>query len=256
MNPKSIANSSGFPLQIRVGHVAKSSKSWNLFVQEHPWRSIDTNNEGFIDLVLIDDNKTQAMVVECKRVRQASWVFLIPNINCKERTHVRLWITDQSGSDWPSFGWINLQAIPSYESMFCAIPGQEHGRQNLIERTGAELIEATESLAFQEKELADKYPPEMRYFMRIYIPVIITTAELKVSCFDPSIINLSDGELPEGTEFTTVPYIRFRKSFTSIVRPDTKAETIKDIYSESERTIFIVNAEHVEDFLNSWEIDS
>lgn len=34
--PQTVANSSGFPLQIRIAEVAKSSSKWNVYREEHP----------------------------------------------------------------------------------------------------------------------------------------------------------------------------------------------------------------------------
>jgi hypothetical protein len=255
MNPRSIANSSGFPLQIRIGHVANSSGSWRVHLEEHPWQSIDNSREGFIDLVLIEKHGVQTMVVECKRVRDSSWIFMIPIVDCRERSHVRLWCSDQSTDRWKEFGWTDWQGIDSHEAKYCAIPGQEQGRRNLLERTAAELVEATESFAWQEKELADKVPPTIRAFRRIYIPVIVTTAELKVSCFDPSTISLAEGDLPPDTTFTTVPYVKFRKSLSSRIDTESSIDQARDLHRASERSVFVVNAENFNVFIGGWEIN-
>lgn len=255
MNPRSIANSSGFPLQIRIGHVANSSANWRIHLEEHPWQSIDNSTEGFIDLVLIEVHGVQTMVVECKRVRDSLWVFMIPRVDCRERTHVRLWESSQSNDGWNEFGWKDWQGVASHEAKYCAIPGQEGGRKNLIERTASDLIEATEAFAWQEKVLADKLPSTMRIFGKIYAPVIVTTAELRVACFDPSTISLKEGEIPDNVEFKTVPYIKFRKSLTSRMLTESKADKIKDLHAESERSIFVVNAESFENFIEAWDIN-
>lgn len=254
MTPRSIANSSGFPLQLRLAHEANSSSRWSVFLGEHPWRSPFTNAEGFIDLVLLDEHRVQSMVIECKRVRQSSWVFMIPRLDCRERTHARLWCSDQSAEGWNEFRWTDWQGTASHEAEYCAIPGQEQGRRNLLERTAAELVEATESFAWQEKELADNVPQNMRSFRRIYIPVIVTTAELKVSCFDPSTISLEEGDLPHDTTFTTVPYVRFRKSLSSRVDTGSTIDQASDLHRASERSVFVVHAENFGDFINSWAL--
>ena len=85
MNPRSIANSSGFPLQISIANVANSTEKWSVHLEEHPWKSTDNNADGFIDLVLKELHGVQIMVVECKRVRQSSWVFMIPKVNTSLR---------------------------------------------------------------------------------------------------------------------------------------------------------------------------
>lgn len=256
MKPRSIANSSGFPLQLRIAHEATASSKWRVYLEEHPWQSPITNSEGFIDLVLLDEHRVQSMIIECKRVRQFPWVFMIPSLDCRERTHVRLWCSDQSTDRWNYFGWTDRQGIASHEAKYCAIPGQEQGRRNLLERTASEIVEATESFAWQEKKLADNVPPNMRAFRRIYIPVIVTTAELKVSCFDPSTISLEEGDLPHDTTFTSVPYVRFRKSLSSRIDTGSAIDQAIHLHRASERSVLVVNAENFSNFINNWEINA
>jgi hypothetical protein len=187
-----------------------STSNWRIYLEEHPWRSEDS--EGFIDLVIHRKESTSAMVIECKRVRETAWVFLIPEINPKERSEVRLWVSDYENSKWEKFGWAKWNAMPpSFESEFCAIPGQEYGRQTILERIASDLIDSVEALAWQERERLTSHVA----LRRIYNPVIITTAELRVSSFEPSSISLRDGCLPEDPAFEIVPYIRFRKCLRS-----------------------------------------
>lgn len=257
-NPKSVADSSGFPLQIRLSDIAKSSSKWQVFSEEHPWRSADQQSEGFIDLIIVNRaDHCQTMIIECKRVRQTSWVCLIPNTKPPERSHARLWVSRFSFPKWEHFGWEDWQADPiSYESKYCAITGQEQGRHNLIERSASELIEAMEALAMQEKELNDNEAKASTdfAFTRIYIPVIVTTAELFVALFEPDSISLSDGSLSDKAVFNSVPYIRFRKSLTSNYLPSKPRQTIQEVYKETERTVFVVNATHFNSFLDKWGI--
>jgi hypothetical protein len=78
-NPISIANSSGFPLQIAISKIVRESSRWKVLLEEHPWR-LDINGEGgFIDIVVEDKiSHFETFVIECKRVRQTAWVFLLP----------------------------------------------------------------------------------------------------------------------------------------------------------------------------------
>jgi len=252
---QSIADSSGFPLQIRIADITNSSSDWKVYVEEYPWRSELTHSEGFIDLVIHRKESFSAMVIECKRVRDTAWVFLIPEKKPNERSDARLWLSNYVPLKWDRFDWSNdYPASPSsYESRFCAIPGQVHGRLTILERTVSDLIEAVEALALQEKKIVSSDPNVERPFGRVYIPVIITTAELRVSFFEPSSISLSDGSLPADTEFKIIPYIRFRKSLTRQVN-SSRHKSLKDAYKASERTVFIVNAESWDGFLNKWSI--
>jgi hypothetical protein len=246
----SIANSSGFPLQIRIANIAESTKVWGVFLEEHPWKSDVTGSEGFIDLVLIKNRV--AMVIECKRVRETKWVFLIPNSpNPEPSQHYRArpWESLYSDGKWSKFGWSNQEALPSsYESQFCAIPGTGQGRKTLLERTSAELIEATEALALQENE----HVTGGHLSHRIYIPIIVTTAELVISSFEPGSISLRDGCLPQDSDFENVPFVRFSKTLTTQYGISHRGN-IQDTHELAKRTVFIVNAENFEQFLVDWK---
>jgi hypothetical protein len=258
---KSIADSSGFPLQIRVSNIVNSIQGWQILLEEHPWLSEETNLSGFIDLIIENyqqygetkTDKFYVMLVECKRVRQTSWVFLVPEINKMKFTRARIWFSNSSDRAWNHFYWANCQVEPnSYESQFCAIPGMEHGRRNLLERTASELIEATEAFARQEQELYKRYPSPRPQFQRIYIPIIVTTAELIVSRFEPGRISLKDGSLPDDAIFEEVPSVRFRKSLTG--KLPSGQDSVKKVHDDTQRTIFIVNAGKFEEFLNNFYI--
>ena len=80
-----IANDSGFPLQIAIGHQIDSNATdgWTVRHSEHAWTNRNDQQSGFIDLVLQDQYKTTYLVLECKRVRQATWLFMHPNGTAK-----------------------------------------------------------------------------------------------------------------------------------------------------------------------------
>jgi hypothetical protein len=251
---RSIADSSGFPLQLRIAQVANASEDWRVLVEEHPWSSDDPDSGGFIDLVLEEkQHGVQKMVVECKRIRDAIWVFLVHGVRVAHRSRARVWYSSYNTNKWDNFGWLERQPAPeSYESKFCAIPGIEQGRRSLLDRTTSELIKATEALASDEKGLLEGRGKEVKS-NGIYIPVLVTTADLAVALFDPKDVSLKDGSLPKSTVFKTVPFIRFRKSLTNKLSPS-RLQTLKEVYLASERSIFIVNSEFFQDFLHKWEL--
>ncbi|MFI5331364.1 MAG: hypothetical protein ACHQ2F_10095 [Desulfobaccales bacterium] len=263
---RSIANSSGFPLQIRVANIAESSSRWKVLLKEHPWRSDETGSEGFLDLVLFKPglHKRDVMVIECKRVKQSQWVFLIPDPQPSRQYNTCVWETKYTYENWKNFDWVDRMVEPdSYESQFCAIPGQEQGRRNLLERTAVELIQATEALAGQEKELHQEKIFDQQLerdepvdfpvleFHRLYIPVIVTTAKLIISNFEPGSISLEDGCLPSDSAFEEVPVVRFRKSLTTKVS-SSLGRDIGEVHEKTQRTVFVVNAEGFQSFLAKW----
>jgi hypothetical protein len=247
---KSIANSSGFPLQIRVANLAKSSSQWQILLEEHPWYSSETNSAGFIDIVLRHKIEHYLnMVIECKCVRQTEWVFLIPEVSPNKRTHARIWDSSQERFDW--WDW---QVEPSsYESLFCSIPGQVQGRGTLIERTASELIESVEALALQDKKIIESRIRQPGDLNLICIPIIVTTAKLMVSFFEPESISLEDGSLPSDARFEIVPCVRFRKSLTARF-PLIPPPSLQEVHRKTVRTVFIVNSEHFLDFIEELSI--
>jgi len=256
-DPRKTANSSGFPLQIRIADVTNASRKWKVIFEELPWKSPFENVPGgFIDLVArlvgYETAKQYNLVVECKRVLQTEWVFLIPGMNTVQRSHANLWLSHFQTDTWHSYGWSQMQAYPKNdEAKYCAIPGHANGRQNLIERSCADLVESVEGLALQEKTLKSKLKTS---FYTIYIPVIVTTAKLRVAHFNPKDISLDEGKLPGSAQFKTVPYLRYRKSFSCFYEDADPHESMMDIVYQSERTVFIVNSESYANFLTDFHI--
>ena len=252
---KQIVNSSGFPLQIGIEHfVGKTSDAhgWKVLYKEHSWKNPNSNNSGFIDLVLVDELGTSIMVVECKRVQNTNWIFLLPSERQKRRRHARAWVSRSNGDNVKFFDWKDITPDPfSPESMFCVVPGQDKKSRPMLERVAAELIEATEALAFEDLHLFSNKPD----FVRIYLNVIITTADLSLCSFDPHDISISDGII-EKAEFESIPFLRFRKSLSteSVSELNLKEMNSYNLTTAKENTVFVVNSKHLEDFLNEIEI--
>jgi hypothetical protein len=258
---RSIVNSSGFLFQLRVVHEIERSRKahgWEILVAEHPWRDKESSREGYIDLIL--GKGIVRIVIECKRVKEGAWVFLLPNATQagKNDTHMRcMWTAAQgrkSGSeplqDYRS-GWHDYYPQPpSYISEFCVVRGTGEDDRPLLERTAGRLIEAVEALALEELFVTFNNTPGHKY---IYVPVIVTNADLQVCRFGTDAVPLADGRLPEGAgEFESVPLVRFRKTLT--VRPTkyTLIQTIRDSHRDKMRTVVVVNAERLTDLLTAW----
>jgi hypothetical protein len=253
--PITVANASGFPLQIGISHVVNKSNRWKIFLEEHPWSLDDKDDkvsEGFIDLVVYERfSQFETLVIECKRVRQTAWVFLLPTLPSAKRSQATIFGSQLADSKWKHFGWEDWQADPiTYQSQYCAIPGQQQGRKNLIEHTASELVLSVEALANQERRLQQENGADN--FSRVYIPIIVTTAQLFIAEFDPSNISLEDGCLPKNTPFFEVPFIRYRKSLATF-GGSILVKSISEFHIASERTIFVVNALKFEEFLNQYD---
>lgn len=167
------------------------------------------------------------------------------------------------------FNWEQLQTEPlSYKVTFC-VRGEGDKNQRMLEPIASKLVAATEAIAKDEASLL--LGRDESHFFR-YFPVIITTATLKICLFDPSDVSLEDGMIAEEkAEFETVPYVRFSKSFDASAIPEEpgiiryydklaggvaqSGRSRKDLASrvhDNERTVFVINALAVEDFLSAW----
>jgi hypothetical protein len=244
-------NSSGFPLQIGIKHAVKNAwrdQKWGVMAEEHPWKNEISGESGFIDLVLSHYDGPQILVVECKRVRDSQWIFLIPPNNDSERcTRARSWTTYLP--NWCS--WLDWHSDPaSFEANFCVVPGQDPKAKPMLERTAATIVEATEAFAMEEKSLQSPGSPRLK---RMYFSVIVTTADLKICRFDPAEVDIKSGEIAK-CQFADVPVVRFRKSLTARNEEITPTEEIAEIFREKERTVFVVNSVFFLDFLKQWKL--
>ena len=207
-------------------------------------------NKG-VDLVLIDQHDTQFLVLECKRVRNAKWVFLTPSKESKHRTHAKTWISYLQ-NEKRHFGWHDLTLNPSSpEAGFCVIRGQDKDSKPMMERIASDLVDATESIALEE--IKYEKPGILFEFLRICSSVIVTTAEIVVCRFDPSDISIENGEI-SNAQFETVPLVRFRKSLTTELPSNLNPRNLAEAIKAKERTVFIVNASNFVSILTEWEI--
>jgi len=191
-----LVNTSGFPLQIGILNAIKKTKKnhgWDILSSEHPWLNRDTGEDGFIDLILEDQYKVQVMLLECKRVKDAEWIFLIPSKQKKNINSARSWITINGISRGLHIGWYDFFHRPiSEESEFCVIRGGDKDKP-MLERIAAKMTDAIES--FAEEELNFDKPEPSIMDLRVYYSVIVTTAQIKVCRFNPNDIIIAEGDL-------------------------------------------------------------
>ena len=252
---KNLVNSSGFPLQIGLQYEIEKTMDatqWEVLSTEHPWKSVEAGTGGFIDLVLQNVfYHNQKMVIECKRVRDTEWVFLNPDTS-NDRRHVRFFIVDVDNGKINKAEWLDKTVDPpSPEIEFCVVHGQEQRSKPMLERIASEIVEATEVFAQEEIQLYGGV--KNRHFLSCYFPVIVTTAELIVCKYKPEDISLDNGEMAFA-EFKTVPFVRFRKSLTNKQCIPHNFSSIRDVAELKERTVFVVNALNLVDFLTKWEL--
>jgi len=251
----SLVNSSGYLFQLRVEHEIKQSSSehgWDVVSREHPWKDAETDTDGFIDLVLEQRYSHQRMVVECKRPQDANWVFLVPNDEPEPfTTRTRCAWLDSGKDRKPISGWDDLDFLPnSFESAFCIIRGTGERDHPMLERLSKLLLKSVECLQEEELELYRAQFPHVR----IYLPAILTTAELKICRFDLGRVSLKDGKI-SSAKFESVPFVRFRKSLKTELTPNAKPSDLQEANRDKERTILVINAMELTRTLREWQFD-
>jgi hypothetical protein len=250
---KGHVNASGFPLQIAIQHQVDemhSSHGFKTIFSEHSWKNEETAESGFIDLVLGASAGTLYMIVECKRVRDTSWIFMRDQRTEDTRRHAKTFVFTKTSGKLKRFGWVDLILSPyTPQSEFCVIPGTDNKSKSLIERAAAELVSSTEGFAYECKTLSQN---EQDLF-KLFFNVIVTTAKLHVCEYDPANIKLEDGSLLDA-EFKEVPYVRYRKQLSPLYEVP-EALSTNNVARAKESTVFVVNSLHVHDFLTEFSLD-
>jgi hypothetical protein len=249
-----LVNASGFLFQLRVeDEISKtlSSRGNTVITKEHKWKDEASGNEGFIDLVLPKGTNGK-MVIECKRVIDATWIFLAPKeATLTKRANVLWSYKFEDGNQVAA--WDELKLKPeSMESFFCIIRGQGEKDQPMLERISSSLLQSTECLAAEEQH----YPRLAgREGIRCYFPVIVTTAKLKLCKCDYSKVDLSTGQIIDA-EFEDVPFLRFTKSMSTRLSSSRPPKNISESAREGQRTIFVINAENISTILSmDWDFE-
>lgn len=241
-------NQSGFPFQTALEALITDTTTtwrWKVTHTEEAWKNGSDERDGFIDLIVENEPRTVALVVEAKRTLDAPWIFLVPDPNQMNRRHLKGWVT-YSGKT-PYFGWRDITLEPrTPESQYCVIRGQDEKSLSMLERIGSQLISATEAYAWDDRPHVDA----RAVGMRLYCSAVVTTAPLHVCQYDPQNIALDVGRITDA-DFTEVPVVRFRKQLSTRSAP---AATPQES-SNREHSVFVLNATHLMGFLASLDID-
>jgi len=244
-------NESGFPLQIAVSHFVDRQRpgGWRVRYEEHAWRDRRSGELRFIDVVLQNSAGTAFMVIECKSVRGAEWIFLSKSTVLRPREDCVLWVSRTRNSGWKEC----RVEPPSFQSAFCAVTGQDGSPpRSMLERVASNVVSATEALATQEKNFL---APAHDGF-RVYVNAIVTTASLYVAEVDHTGVSLGEGTV-DRAKFIEVPFVRFRKQLADSAADPITATTKPplDVARARESTVFVVNAAHLGEFLQEFELE-
>lgn len=258
-------NQSGFPLQLGLQRIVANSLDWKLPLVEHSWTDSLSIDPKFIDFVVSGKHKPWRLVVEAKRARSTEWIFLISKRGASQKFDVQA----RAVSDTlPMNDWVRTYFLPlSHSASFCIVRKGNQYSQELLERTAAELVRATDALAEQETAISGRAMNRAGQLgtlgqldgipaTRLYFPVIVTTARLYVAIGDYDETDLAQGDLADiaGEE---VSMVRFTKSLSAppIVTPRApRAKDIRGLGQLAQRTVMVVQARHFSEFLGRWEL--
>jgi hypothetical protein len=250
---RSIANGSGFLFQLQVEQEIEETfedHGWDIFFREYAWADREVGEDGFIDLIL--KKKSYRIIIECKRRREAKWLFVVPEEAQREQIEARCQVAFFSPlNQKPSARWRECVVKPaSPEAEFCMIRGVEEGQATLEKWAGSLLI-ALESFATEELRVTENHVEH------IYLPFIVTTAQLEVYYFNSRDISLEKGIMQTG-EFIPQPFVRFRKSLTTKLSPNFNysSHSMRLASKDKERTVFVVQASALVGVLQDLYIDS
>ncbi len=257
---QSAVNDSGFPLQLGLKLLANTIH-WRIQLSEHPWQDPPSNNEKFIDLVLngrrpeTGGDGFQTLVIECKRARDTAWIFLRTESDSRHDarliTRARV-VARREGIPSPLINdWADVPCLPgSPIAEFCVIRKERRdGQVELLERTAAEIVRATDALAHEELTI---YGARNAALHRVYTPMIVTTAKLYICDADYREVDFDTGEIGDST-IKEIPFLRFTKSL-SAGRVTRSTATLEDVSTQSERSVIVVQAGSFPNFLEQWEL--
>lgn len=257
--PHEIVNNSGYPLQIRLEEWIKETYSqhyWQTLVKEHRWVNAETNDDGYIDLILEKRGMDLRLVVECKRI-DGSWTFLLPT--AQPFTDYK--VMGLRATHAPSnYSWKEFDIYPeSLEASFCVMETEGKKDSRMLEKLAGELLLSLEHLAIEETELFKSFVEKLSSHgsssssgNMFYLPVIVTTASLQTMAFHPSAVDIKTGKI-DASESTVAPleYIRFRKNLATTVKNGKgPIYSLADVNRNNDRTVFVVQSEAFVSFLS------
>jgi len=247
-----VVNASGFLFQLAVVHHIKSTRNehgWEVISEEHPWHNTNTGDRGYLDLLL--GWGLMRILVECKRRKNATWYFIGSHGAPVTQNRARFaWSGFHQGKT-PGIGWQDFLLTPrSPEAAFCLTRGTGEDDGNVLERMCNTLLDCLDCIAAEELELFQRAGVAR---WSVYVPAIITNADLKVCAIDPSAISLADGTIGDAA-CESVPLIRFRKSLSTVLTPGAQPMTFEESSRNKERTVLIINAQGLSKTLRGWDI--
>lgn len=118
----------------------------------------------------------------------------------------------------------------------------------MLENLCRRLLISIECCAQEETSFAIERKADLSC---LYVPVIVTNANLQVCRFKLGSTSVDDGEILDG-DFESVPYIRFSKGLST--EPVSFAPSMSAANRERERTVLFVQSSQLMGFLGAWHM--
>jgi hypothetical protein len=246
-----IINDSGYPLQLALEHAVEGigGRASIHHLREFPWTNKRTGEAQYLDLLV--QHGPIRFLISAKRRQETDWVFVEHDGRSRSTHRAFLFYADR-GIEGPA-GWRKMEVEPdSPMAIYCAMPGRRDDPSHIIDQAGQELVAATEAIADYEKQIEDAFS-ETRG-ARFYVPVLATTARLHTYAVPPDSLSLQTGTAnPASVTGAPIPFIRMTKAFTA-PRYTGTARSLRELGTNEERTLFVVEAQHFVQFLERFSI--
>jgi hypothetical protein len=248
---RKLVNTTGFAFQTAVEElVASSGSPFSVVATEHAWVHPNSKRSGFADIIL--ESGWLRLIIECKRRSGGQWIFLRPEARLPESTSTSrrvevLWTAVSSNQEASATNGIFCTPDTS-QCPFCVVRGSGEDQQPMLERIAGHLLEATEAIAHEQRQIDLAHRATGPNRIWFYIPVIVTNAELSVCSFKPSDVNATDGLLPPTARFESATVVRFFKNLAFDFDPAVNRE-LSATNRAKNRTVFVVNTAGFQTFL-------
>jgi hypothetical protein len=262
---KDIIDRSGYPLQIKLEEVVREldrghvGSAWHILFDEHRW--VNGDREGYVDLVLRSNLGAPGfdvrLVIECKR-NAGTWSFLTVPGESPRQYSSALKVRPTPLNFHVAWGDVDFYPV-SQVSRFCVMglnkpPNKGGGLERdprLLEDWAGDLLLATEALAVED----GGYTPNSTNapWKHVYVPVIVTTADLQFCAIDPAGVSLEDG-LAARTDTVPADVVRFRKNMATSLVPEGSVGSLEQAHEANQRTVFVVKASEFAKFLQSMQL--
>jgi len=228
---RAAVNKGGYPFQLavedRIRHLPPPN-NWQFVSHEIP------HENGYLDIIA--HRGAIVAMIECKRFLKQDWIFLVPQGASDNEVRLRVNVSHNGPDEHYGLEDVSMP-LGSFEASFCEIHGD---RGNLtIERLAGDLTRAVVSIASTPGRAALSA-------IEVFLPILVTTARLPVCLYDPSQLDVADGNVNPDATFREVNMIRFRKTLSGLRnRRPAESLLIRDMIQAEEETVLVCNGSHI-----------